>query len=141
MMNKENFMKHVLLSSAFIALTLHPVHADQCEDAADQATMTECAQKAYQASDAELNRIYQQIEHRLNDDADRRELLAQAERAWITFRDAECSFSASAAAGGTVAPMVQAMCLDELTQQRIDALRLYLDCPEGDLSCPLPPAG
>jgi uncharacterized protein YecT (DUF1311 family) len=133
-------MKHALLSAALIALMLPAAHADECEDAEDQATMTACAEQAYEASDSELNTLYREIEHRLGDDPETRELLIESERAWVAFRDAECTFAASAVAGGSVYPMVSAMCLDDLTQKRIEAFRQYLDCEEGDLSCPVPPA-
>jgi hypothetical protein len=36
--------------------------------------------------------------------------------------------------------MVHDLCLDELTQSRIEQFRQYLDCEEGDMSCPVPPA-
>lgn len=132
--------KQTLLTAALIAMMLPAAHADECQDAQDQATMTKCAQQAYQASDAELNRLFHQIRQRLGDDTDRRQLLRGAERAWVAFRDAECTFAASAVAGGSAYPMVYDLCLDQLTRERNEELRQYLDCEEGDLSCPLPPA-
>ena len=56
------------------------------------------------------------------------------------FRDAECGFAASGVAGGSAEPMVTAQCLARLTQSRNADFKAYLACPEGDLSCPLPPA-
>jgi uncharacterized protein YecT (DUF1311 family) len=53
-------------------------------------------------------------------------------------RDAECSFAASAAAQGTVYPMLVAQCRDGLTRKRIDDLTAYLRCEEGVLDCPVP---
>jgi uncharacterized protein YecT (DUF1311 family) len=114
-------------------------HADECKDAQDQATMTKCAEKAYKASDAKLNALYHKIEKRLGDD-DAKRLLVKAERAWIAFRDAECGFAASTVTGGSAYPMIQAMCLDDLTQKRIADFQQYLNCEEGDMSCPVPPA-
>lgn len=134
-------MKRALLSAALVALMLPAAHADECMDAAqDQASMTACAAQAYQASDAELNRLFHEIRQRLGDDAETRMLLRDAGRAWIAFRDAECAFAASAVAGGSAYPMVHDLCLDDLTQSRIAEFRQYLDCEEGDMSCPVPPA-
>lgn len=133
-------MKRTLVTASLIALMLPAAHADECENAQDQSAMTQCAERAYKASDAKLNTLYRQIEKRLGDDADAKRLLLKAERAWMAFRDAECGFSASAVTGGSAYPMVQATCLNDLTQKRIADLRRYLDCQEGDTSCPVPPA-
>lgn len=134
-------MKSTLLTTAFFAFTLSAAQADQCMDQAeDQATMTRCAAQGYQTSDTELNRLFHEIRQRLGDDSDTRQLLRGTEHAWIAFRDAECGFAASGVDGGSAYAMVYDMCLDGLTQRRIDEFRQYLNCEEGDLSCPVPPA-
>lgn len=134
-------MKRTLLTAALIALMLSAAHADDCmENAQDQAAMTMCAGQALQASDAELNKLFHEIRQRLGDDADTRRLLRDAERAWVAYRDAECTFAASGVAGGSAYPMVYDMCLDGLTQQRIEQFQQYLACEEGDMSCPVPSA-
>ena len=74
------------------------------------------------------------------DDADARKLLQESQRAWIAFRDAECKFSSSGVDGGSVYPMVHALCLQGLTDERIMQLGAYLKCEEGDMSCPVPAA-
>ncbi len=134
-------MKRVFLAAALTVATLPAAHAAGCDDAQDQATMTECAAKSLKASDAELNKLYKEIRGRLADDADTRKLLVSAQRAWIAYRDAECNFSASGVAGGSIYPMMQAMCLDTLTQRRVEDFKQYLNCEEGDPSCPVPPGG
>jgi uncharacterized protein YecT (DUF1311 family) len=113
---------------------------DKCADAQDQATMNQCADKAYKASDAKLNKVYKQITGRLKDDHDTAKLLVTAQKAWIAFRDAECGFASAGVAGGRIQPMVRAQCLDGVTQDRIKSLNTYLNCEEGDMSCPVPPA-
>lgn len=133
-------MTRTLVTAALIVFMLSAAHADDCQDAQDQATMNECAAKSYKASDTELNKLYREIEHRLADDPDTRKLLVSAQRAWVAFRDAECAFSASGVAGGSAYPMIQTMCLDELTQKRVEDFRRYLSCEEGDLSCAVPAA-
>jgi uncharacterized protein YecT (DUF1311 family) len=111
-----------------------------CDDAKDQATMNECFDAAFKKSDKKLNELYKQIETRLKDDADTKKLLIQAQRDWVKFRDAECSFQTAGAAGGSVVPALVAMCMDGLTQTRIKDFEGYLNCEEGDLSCPVPAA-
>jgi uncharacterized protein YecT (DUF1311 family) len=105
-----------------------------------QTGMNICAGADFNASDARLNTDYGEIMKRLSDDADARKLLQQAQRAWIAFRDAECKFSSSGVEGGSVSPMVHALCLQGLTDDRVDQLGSYLKCEEGDMSCPVPPA-
>jgi uncharacterized protein YecT (DUF1311 family) len=114
------------------------VRADDCTKATDQATMTECAVKSYGKADAQLNALYKQIEQRLKDDADTKSLLVAAQRGWVAFRDAECKFSTSRVAGGSLYPMLNASCAEGLTAKRIADFKAYLACQEGDTSCPVP---
>ena len=81
-----------------------------------------------------------EIVGRLADDAEGKKLLQAAQRAWISFRDAECAFSTNDSKGGSIYPMLMSNCLEELTADRTKQLRTYLDCEEGDMSCPVPPA-
>lgn len=132
-------MKRIVLAAGLAILMMPNAHADDCMDKATaQVEMDACAVKAFKASDAELNKLYRQIEHRLSDsDAARKQLVA-AQRAWVAFRDAECAFASSAVEGGSVYPMISTMCLDDLTRKRIADFNQYLHCQEGDLSCPVP---
>jgi uncharacterized protein YecT (DUF1311 family) len=104
----------------------------------DQMTMNECAQEAFKRSDSELNALYKDLERRLKSDPQAQKLLISAERAWVAFRDAECTFSTTSSIGGSIHPMAYSGCLDRLTKARIGDLKRYLQCDEGDLSCPLP---
>lgn len=134
-------MRSMVLAIGVTACSLPIVQADECMDKATvQADMDLCAANAYKASDAELNRVYREIERRLSDDATTRKRLVAARRAWLTFRDADCAFAASGTDGGSAYPMVYNQCLDGLTRMRIDGLQHYLRCQEGDLGCPVPPA-
>lgn len=136
-------MKCVALIAALIGLPLPAASADECMDKATaQTEINECARKARQASDDELNKLYRQIEQRLNSAADTKQRLISAQRAWTVFRDKECAFASSGVQGGSAAPMIHDMCLDDLTQKRNKELKSYLACgdKEGDLSCPVPAA-
>jgi uncharacterized protein YecT (DUF1311 family) len=144
---KENFLHHkgvsalrrvILLSFIILSHTSAALAAD-CSKAADQSTMNSCANQAYKKSDRALNDIYNQIQHRLKDDPGTGKKLTAAQKAWIQFRDSECNFAASGVAGGSIAPMIQSECADSLTQDRIKQLKTYLNCQEGDTSCPVPP--
>ena len=125
----------------FLALTplllSAAVQADDCANASTQGAMNECAAKQYKQADSQLNALYKQINSRLQDNPDSKKRLVSAQRAWVAFRDAECSFAASGVEGGSVYPMIYSGCLAELTEKRVAAFKTYLDCQEGDLCCPV----
>jgi uncharacterized protein YecT (DUF1311 family) len=129
-----------LIASLAMFATTAAYAAGDYANAQDQTTMDACASEAFKKSDKQLNELYKQISTRLKDDADKSKLLVTAQRAWVTFRDAECAFSASGVAEGSAYPMIHSMCLDGLTQTRTKDLQTYLACEEGDLSCPVPSA-
>jgi uncharacterized protein YecT (DUF1311 family) len=124
---------------------LSPAFAVDCANPGTQAEMTACSRDDYRKADSRLNETYRQITERLkhSDDADgslKKTLAAliAAQRAWIAFRDAECTFVGSRTTGGSINATIVASCLAGLTDKRADALKAYMDCPEGDLSCPVP---
>ncbi|MBC3366539.1 lysozyme inhibitor LprI family protein [Pseudomonas sp. SWRI154] len=116
------------------------VHAENCTDATSQGDLNQCSAQENKAADKELNSLYKQITARLKDNAETTQLLVKAQRAWIGFRDAECSFSASGVEGGSVYPMIHNECITAVTKARIETLKTYLKCKEGDLNCPVPEA-
>ncbi|MDR6918782.1 uncharacterized protein YecT (DUF1311 family) [Pseudomonas sp. 3296] len=112
--------------------------AVDCDNATDQTTMNQCAAQQNAAADKELNALYQQITTRLKAEPERKKLLVGAQRAWVTFRDAECKFSASGVEGGSVYPLIYSSCTTDLTKARVQTFRNYLQCQEGDVGCPVP---
>ncbi|EJM23975.1 hypothetical protein PMI22_00989 [Pseudomonas sp. GM21] len=112
--------------------------AVDCDNANDQATMNQCAAQQHAAADTELNALYQQISTRLKGQPDRKKLLVETQRAWIAFRDAECTFSASGVEGGSLFPLVYSNCTTDLTKARVQTFKNYLKCQEGDVGCPVP---
>ncbi len=114
--------------------------AQECNDSSNQMELNQCAARAFEAADRELNADFRDIQRRLGKDADTKRLLVDAQRAWILFRDAECTFQTSAAAQGTIFPLVYANCKADLTSDRIKQLKAYLACEEGDMNCPVPAA-
>jgi len=128
-----------MLALSIILLTPKASAATKnCDDAATQAEINECAGKAFKDADARLNALYNQLLGRLKDDADRRKLLINAQRAWVTLRDTDCAFIASSVEGGSIYPTIFSGCLEDETKERIGRLKRLLDCKEGDLSCPAP---
>ena len=86
-----------------------------------QGALTSCADSAYHSADADLTRTYRRVFARLGA-ADRVKLRA-AQRAWRRFRDAQCIFEAAAYDGGSMQPMIQALCLESLTRARTRQVR------------------
>lgn len=129
------------LSSALLVSCIclaSQAQAEDCVNAQTQTQMSICATEAAKKADAALNATYAEIKARLNDDAAKTELLTKAERAWIAFRDAECGFVASGVEGGSIQPMIVAICREELAAKRTADLGAYLKCDEGDTGCPVP---
>jgi uncharacterized protein YecT (DUF1311 family) len=128
-----------VLVGMLAANPLSIARAEDCSKAMTQTEMNACANEAYKKSDAELNALYKQILERLRNDANATQQLVSAQRAWIAFRDAECTFVASPSTGGSIHPMVLSYCRERLTSARVTDLKSYLRCEEGDVMCPLPP--
>lgn len=89
--------------------------------------------------DARLNELYGVMRSRLADNSAGKEKLIGAQRAWIAFRDNECRFRTSGIQGSAV-PMVYSACVEDLTRKRVNEFEGLLNCPEGDLACPIPRA-
>jgi uncharacterized protein YecT (DUF1311 family) len=132
-------MRMLLAAAAFLAMSpLAMVKAQDCANASSQSAMNICADQDYKKTDAELNSVYKHIAARLKTDRDTTRLLVNAQKTWIAFRDAECTFSTSGSAEGSINPMLVAQCRDGITQRRIIDLKRYLHCQEGDMGCPVP---
>ena len=128
-----------IIALACIGLVSAPsAYAADCESPGSQTEMTDCAQAAYKLTDAALNDHYNEIKDRVKRAPVTTEQLVTAQRAWLAFRDAECTFAASGVDGGSIYGYVHTTCLNRLTKQRVKQLEAYLECEEGDLACPTP---
>lgn len=76
----------------------------------------------------EGERLLAEVYARVDGDGDKkhRRLLGKSQRAWDSFREAQCAFRADGARGGTAAGLLLVVEADSLTQQRIDSLRRFL---------------
>ena len=95
--------------------------SEPCADAQTQADMNICWGKEYKAADATLNQVYGQLMRKL-DEADKTQL-KQVEAAWLKYRDANCEFVGDQYKGGSIRPMIVAMCLADTTGNRTVELR------------------
>jgi uncharacterized protein YecT (DUF1311 family) len=120
-----------------------PTKPQPCANANTQIESNECFAKLYEAVDAQLNVEYNkvvaamkknlvqsqhdnaadQVTHNENALA---KLLA-AQRAWLTYRDANCDSVKFQYEGGSIQPMIWSQCMADTTQQRITTLTTAYD--------------
>lgn len=86
-----------------------------------QAAMNACAEANYDKADDYLNQVHQGLKSNLTQAAQVQ--LAEAERAWVSFRDQSCEFERSQFENGSIAPLVYYSCLEALTDQRTAELK------------------
>ena len=110
----------LFLFTAPIASGEVPQKPEPCADAQTQADMTICWGNQYKAADAKLNQVYRQFTAKLDDEE--KTQLKTAQTAWLKYRDANCEFVADQYKGGTMRPMIAAICLADVTDNRTKEL-------------------
>ncbi|MEL6750820.1 MAG: lysozyme inhibitor LprI family protein [Pseudomonadota bacterium] len=90
-----------------------------------QLVLNVCSGREYEEVDALLNEQWKRTRSALAADAEQSAMLRDAQRAWITFRDAHCTALTNPNAGGTIRPLIQNTCLTDLTRQRTEQLRAF----------------
>ena len=98
-----------------------PAKNEPCADAQSQAEMNICWGKEYKAADATLNQVYRQLFAKLDDE--QKAQLKNAQTAWLKYRDANCEFVADQYKGGSMRPMIAAICLADITSNRSTELK------------------
>ena len=115
-----------------LLISTSPVVAAQCDPSGSQLAMNQCALEDYERVDKELNQVWLQLLAKEKDNPVYIKKLRVAQRAWITFRDAEteatfaCEDSNPRLCWGSMYPMLYHAVLSELTEARIQRLKQYL---------------
>lgn len=126
----------VVIALALSALPSVARAADiDCAKADTQAALNLCAGKELEVADKDLNRVRKELSKKIGDAAVKA-TFDEAEKAWETYRDAECKFESSGAAGADAEQMVVAYCQVQRTRTRVNVLKRILDCKKGDFTCP-----
>jgi len=104
----------------------------------NQFELNQCAARELKEADDELNRVYREILKRNAKDPVFLDRLKAAQRAWISFRDAELEAifpdPEKQVAYGSAYPMCYAHWMKKLTSQRTQQLRRWLvGTEEGDV--------
>src|ERR1044072_245433 len=105
-----------LMGGAASSVSAQEKKPEPCPDAQTQFEMNQCAGKAYKAADAELNQVYQKLVAMLDDEE--KAQLKNVETTWLKYRDANCEFVADQFKGGSIRPMIHALCLADMTRNR-----------------------
>ena len=115
-----------------------------CDDPQFQQEMNWCSARDYARADAKLNAQWAITSARMKerdagwdesvaDGWDKRPgwhaSLLEAQRAWITFRDAHCRVDGYTARGGTLEPLLVSSCKTALTKARTEQLRALAEGP------------
>jgi uncharacterized protein YecT (DUF1311 family) len=110
-------------------------------NAQTQTEMNATAREHFARADADLNKTYQAVLKKVPD-AESKQKLKEAQRAWIASRDAEATRAADEVRGGSMAPTLRYETMTELTRQRIKQLEPMLTSnaapDEKDASTPSP---
>lgn len=91
--------------------------AADCINPESQQLMNICAGRDYKKADAALNAAWEPAKA-FAEAIGQDEALLEAQRAWLSYRDAACDVHASPYEGGSIQPLIRATCLSELTAQR-----------------------
>lgn len=108
-----------------------------CGSSGVQSELNACAARDYEAADQAMNAQWRVTLARLRAD-DRRDgpdrfgpptadALLKSQRAWLAYRDAECSLAGEQARGGSMQPMLVSGCLATLTTERTKALKQVIE--------------
>ena len=89
--------------------------------------MKMCASEDLQKADTELNAVYKKLISARKGEKEFLRRLVAAQKAWINFKEAECSLVATDMLGGTGEGLIHLSCLASKTQDRVDTLNSYLN--------------
>lgn len=106
-----------------------------CANTEVQVEMNACAEQDWQAADGFLNEYYGRAMAAMKEiDADLPKAeqgaainLREAQRAWVTYRDATCAAEGYAMHGGSAEPMLIYGCRARVTEARAEELKLMVE--------------
>ena len=137
-----------MISGLLLLLAQSGGFPDCDQEAADQGIQQEmniCAAAEYREADARLNAQWKITSAKMKErDASFEEYggsefddrpgwfasLLEAQRAWLTFRDAHCRMDGYTARGGSLEPLLVSSCKTALTEARTEQLRSLAEGPD-----------
>ena len=126
-------MKQWIFALAFLPCAAFADDTVDCADAGDEVDMMECAWAKFDKLDAQLNAEYQNTiaifedrmaaqSHRAPDLVNR---LREAQRAWVAYRDANCSMYIWAYEETHEQEPWREYCMTEMTTARLEELKRF----------------
>ncbi len=104
-----------------------------------QYEMDVCTGNKFKNADAHLNRVYHKAVQYMTDELTQAQKegneqwikstqlemdsFRQIERAWLSYRDLQCKAAGQLYEGGSMRPMIESMCLTDLTEHRITDIK------------------
>ncbi|HVF50638.1 MAG TPA: lysozyme inhibitor LprI family protein [Pyrinomonadaceae bacterium] len=120
----KRFCRSLLLVACISGGAGAPAQTPQtpCKENAETQTqfdLNNCARRAFEEADAEMNRVYRLYLKGLGgDDAKARAKVRAAQLAWLKYRDAHCVAEAMINEGGSIYPLVYSGCQASVTAER-----------------------
>jgi len=115
----------LVTSVALALLVLAPVQQARAQA---QGDMNVEAARDYEKADAELTVVLKKLVAALNDEGKRK--LMAAQRSWVAYRDAQATFDADTARGGSLVRGMFATIRTSMTEQRTAELKKTLKFQE-----------
>lgn len=120
-----------------VLLMIVAAAASNCGDKLNQLAMTMCQADVAGRADAEMNGVWKQVYAQMQR-SDREETttdssemgfapaLLASQRAWLTYRDAECRIESFEWRGGSMQPFTYSQCMTQVTQARTRQLKAII---------------
>ena len=105
---------------ALLPLAQADTNNSVCAGATTQREINECAARAFEGADKDLNQLYRETSSKLSGKT--KEKLRKAQRAWLRYRDSTCEAEVALLEGGSMAPAARGFCLDRVTRSRTDEI-------------------
>lgn len=125
-------------AAVFLMMSIPAAAQDEpqvdCNNAQTQVELNYCAHVDWEEADVELNFTYKEVRAKLAERDEEwtlggpkgTERLLDAQRAWITYRDAHCEVDSFSARGGSMQSMLYSGCLATLTRSRTKELKALI---------------
>jgi uncharacterized protein YecT (DUF1311 family) len=108
------------IAAILASLLIPQIHAQT------QTAMNAQARSEFERADTDLNKTYQAVLKKFPE-AENKQRLRQAQRAWVVSRDAEAARAAKEEDGGSMAPTLRYETMTHLTRERIKEVNNMLD--------------
>lgn len=96
-----------------------------------QSAMNVAAGQRLTEADDKMNQVLAKLRERYQSEPRQLKLLKATQTAWKRYRKLQSLFRHDPIGGGTIGPMVRALEAEELTRERTERLRIFLEAPEG----------